>query len=193
MTYGKEGWLLTRFYLGTHPIETERLILRRFRPEDARPMYETWTSDPIVARFMRWTTHRSVSETRAVVGHWVQCYRTGGYEWAVTLKSDGTLIGSIGIMDLSRSDLSGEAGYCIARPYWNQGYATEALRAVIGYMFRRVGLNRIEAFHAVGNPASGRVMEKAGMSFEGICRQKYQTADGLADCAHYAILAEDVR
>ena len=81
----------------------------------------------------------------------------------------------------------------MAIPYWNRGYGTEALGAVIDYMFDRVGLNRLEAYHAVGNPASGRIMEKCGMKKDGICREKYRTADGLADCAHYAILAKDVR
>lgn len=178
--------------LGTHRIETERLVLRRFRMTDAQDMFDTWTSDAETARFMRWTRHEDVSETRATVSYWVRSYRLGCYEWAITLK-DGTLIGSIGIMDISEGERSGELGYCIARPYWNRGYGTEALGAVIDYMFDRVGLNRLEAYHAVGNPASGRIMEKCGMQKEGICREKYRTADGLADCAHYAILAKDVR
>ncbi len=182
---------MTRLDLGTRRIETERLTLRRFRMTDARPMYETWTSDPVVARYMRWRTHTSVMETRLTVSHWVQNYRRGGYEWAVCLK-DGTLIGSIGIMDVSKADRSAEVGYCIARPYWNQGYCTEALTAVIDYLFHRVGLNRIEGFHAVENPASGRVMEKCGMRPEGVCRQKYMTGAGMTDCAHYAILAQDL-
>lgn len=181
-----------RLWLGTRRLETERLILRRFRPSDAGDMFRTWTSDAVVARFMRWQTHQSVAQTRQVVNAWVRGYAAGGFEWAITLR-DGRLIGSIGIMDVQVSEASGELGYCIARPYWNCGYATEALTAVLGYMLDRVGLNRIEAFHAVGNPASGRVMEKCGMQREGLCRQKYQTADGLADCVHYAILAGDER
>ncbi|MBR3692211.1 MAG: GNAT family N-acetyltransferase [Clostridia bacterium] len=177
---------------GTQRIDTERLILRRFRMSDAQDMFETWTSDAECARFMRWQQHKSPAETRETIAWWVHSYREGGYEWAITLR-DGTLIGSIGIMDISRGERSGELGYCIARPYWNRGYGTEALRAVIAYMFDRVGLNRLEAYHAVGNPASGRIMEKCGMQKEGICRDKYRTADGLADCVHYAILARDAR
>ena len=84
-------------------------------------------------------------------------------------------------------------GYWIGLPYWNNGYCTEAARAVVDFAFTDLGLHRIFAHHLVRNPASGRVMQKIGMRFEGIHRDAIKKWDKYEDIAAYAILADEWR
>ncbi len=178
-------------HIGTQTIQTERLILRRFRPEDAPRVFDVWASDPEVSRYLRWTPHANADETAKVVAAWADSYENPRtYHWAICLP-DGGAIGSIGIFMISDHDETADAGYCIGKAYWGNGYTTEALRAAIAYMFERVRLNRIETYHAVNNPASGKVMQKAGMVHEGHARQKYRGREGFEDSELYAIVRED--
>ena len=107
--------------------------------------------------------------------------------FAITLRSDGTLIGAVGLR-IEREDQRAELGYWIGRPYWGQGYCTEAARAVLGFGFQQLGLNRIYARHFIRNPASGRVMQKLGMSHEGRLRQHVRKWDAFEDLELYGIL-----
>ena len=84
-----------------------------------------------------------------------------------------------------------EIGYCIGQKFWNKGITTEAMKAIIRFFFEEVGVNRIEARHDTKNPASGRVMIKSGLKFEGILRQAGKNNTGINDLAVYAILKED--
>lgn len=177
---------------GTQEIETQRLILRKFEISDAYDMFYTWANDDEVTKYMRWEPHKSVEETREVLTHWISKYEKPKiYHWGIVLKENNQLIGSLGIEVKNEYDFCAEAGYCIGQKFWGKGYTAEALRAVFHYMFFEVGLNRIEACHSVENPASGRVMQKAGMTFEGMARQKYRCRLGFQDSNMYAILKED--
>ncbi|MFT9496972.1 GNAT family N-acetyltransferase [Anaerosolibacter sp.] len=179
---------------GTIEIETERLILRRFTANDAKDMYRNWASDREVCRYMRWAQHESVEETMAVINGWLNSYdKTSFYQWAITLKNINKLIGAVGLFIVNESDLCGDVGYCISKNYWGQDFATEALKSVLDYAFMIVGFNRIETYHAVNNPASGRVMQKSGMMFEGHARQKYRSNLGFEDSDMYAILKQDYK
>jgi len=104
--------------------------------------------------------------------------------FAITLRSNGTLVGGIS-MDINRTDEHGKLGYYIGKPYWNNGYATEATQAVIKYSFEVLGLRRVFAAHFARNPASGRVMQKAGMSYEGCLRQHVKKCDA---CRRHDVL-----
>ena len=98
------------------------------------------------------------------------------------------MIGSIGVTITSEYDFKGELGYKIGSHWWNQGYISEAAEAVINYMFHNTDIERISAFCSVENPASGKVMEKIGMRYEGLMRHYYKTRDGFHDCALYGII-----
>ena len=84
-----------------------------------------------------------------------------------------------------------EIGYCIGRAYWNKGIVSEALTRLIIFFFDEVGANRVMARHDINNPASGAVMKKCGMQFEGIGRQADRNNQGICDVAYYGILKED--
>lgn len=179
-------------HCGTQTIETERLILRRFELNDAEAAYKNWMSDDEVSRFMPWTTHPNLSETQAVLAEWIANYEKDDfYIWAIELKETGEPIGSIGTSNCSEKSERMEVGYCISKKWWHKGIVSEALSAVIIYLFDKVGVNRIEAKHDPRNPNSGKVMKKCGMRYEGTLRERGRNNQGIYDECMYSILSSD--
>ena len=172
-------------------LETEDLLLRKPAMKDAKDIYR-YASDPEVARYVLWEPHRSLSETRSFI-RFLRSRIRAGYpsSWVVTLRETGTVIGTIGFIWYSDENRSAELGYSFSREYWNRGYATQALRAVIGAVFRSLPVNRLEAQHDIRNPASGRVMEKSGLRQEGILRDRIVNKGEYVSTALYAILRSD--
>ena len=155
-------------HLGTKRLETKRLILRPFVPEDALPMFQNWAGDPEVTRYLTWLAHQSVSITRALIDRWIKSYdEPNYYQWAIELKSLGEPIGSISAVKIHENDGSVEIGYCIGRPWWGQCLMPEAVRALMDYLFDSIGVSRIIACHHPENLKSGRVMQKCGMAYNG--------------------------
>ena len=179
--------------IGTKTIETERLILRRYRVEDAEDMFQNWTSDPEVTKFLSWPTHTSVDFTRSLLTKWVSFYEDGKtYNWGITVKGDDRVIGNIAVVERDERTCSYEIGYCLGKAYWGRGFMPEALRAVIDYLFEgESDLMRIYATHDLRNAKSGRVMQKAGMRFEGILRGSKKNVHGIHDTAYYSVLRSD--
>ena len=179
-------------HVGTRRLETARLILRRYVPEDARQMYAHWASDDAVTKYLTWPTHPDEGVTQGLIDNWVERYADPSvYHWGIELRDGGALIGDISVVHLSERARAAELGWCMGRAWWGKGYMPEAARAVLRYLFRDAGFNRVCAAHDVNNPKSGRVMQKIGMRFEGIGRQEGANKQGLCDLAHYAILAEE--
>ncbi|MBR4501558.1 MAG: GNAT family N-acetyltransferase [Clostridia bacterium] len=177
---------------GTRTITTPRLILRRFRLEDAGDMYRNWASDAEVTRYLTWPPHQSAEVSGMLLGQWTAQYEDGGYfNWAIQYKENGEVIGNISVVRLDEAIDSAEIGYCLSRTYWGRGLMPEALRAVTAYLFDTVGLNRVWAGHDVENPKSGRVMEKSGMKPEGILRAFGRNNRGICDMAVYSILRDE--
>lgn len=177
-------------HLGTKTIETERLILRRFSLGDAQAMFDNWASDDAVTRYLTWPTHTSADVTRMVLENWVASYdKDDFYNWAIELKSLGQPVGNISVVRCSDVSHRCEIGYCMGKNWWHQGIMSEALQAVIGYLIKEVGINRVEARHAVNNPNSGGVMRKCGMIYEGTMRQGGWCNAGFVDVNMYSILA----
>ena len=178
---------------GTVTIETERLILRRFTMEDAEAMYRNWASDDEVTKHLTWPTHTSVEISKMVLTDWTSHYpEPDFYNWAIVLKENGPEpIGNISVVGINKKVDAAIMGYCMSRTHWRKGIMAEALTAVIAFLFDEVGFNRVEADHAVDNPASGRVMEKSGMRYEGTHRQAVRTNCGIVDIKKWAILKSD--
>lgn len=177
-------------HLGSKALTTERLVLRPFRRDDAEAMFENWASDPEVTKYLTWTPHRSVEDTRALLTLWEEeSKKEDNYHWAITLG--GELIGDIALMDVR--DERAVAGYCLCRRFWGKGIMTEALGEVLRFCFEAVGFHRIEICHAAENPASGRVMEKCGLKYEGTKRKSFRllSTGEWADIVVRAILEED--
>ena len=174
-------------------LETRRLRLRPLTMRDERDMYR-YASDPEVSRHVLWDAHESPRDTRSALRSAIRQYRSGAPgSFAIERRSDRRMIGTIGFMWINCEHRSTEVGYSLARDCWNFGYATEALAAVLDFGFDTLGLHRIEAQHETDNPASGRVMEKCGMTLEGTLRGRVFNKGRFSDVRLYAILREDPR
>jgi RimJ/RimL family protein N-acetyltransferase len=172
-------------------IRTERLWLRPFELADA----------PAVQRL---AGEREIASTTGNIPHpyedgmaeeWIGKHRAGfehgeRSNFAIELSEENELIGSIGLA-IDQANESAGLGYWIGLPYWNRGYATETGRAMLEYGFGELGLNRIHAGFFSRNPASGRVMEKLGMRYEGCLRQAVKKWGIFEDLQQYAILRQE--
>ena len=185
-------------HLGTQILKTDRLILRPLTTEDAIPMFENWASDPAVTRFLRWEPHKDWLETAQLLAGWECLYQNPDYyQWGVRLRDSNVPFGSISVMESEEQSPSAwltagtgrdnriwEVGYCYGRAFWGKGYATEALCAVRDFWFSQVGGPWLACSHAQQNPASGRVMEKAGWQYDH--DSVHHKFDGTAvDCRCY--------
>ena len=180
-------------HCGTQKLETERLILRRYVKEDAEAMYKNWASDPEVTKFLTWQPHASQKVSQRILEDWVKQYaEETTYHWAIVLKNNGDEpIGNISVVHM-REDISMvHIGYCIGRAYWNQGITSEALKAVMDFLFDVVNVNRIEARHDPRNSNSGKVMKKCGMKYEGTLRCSDRNNQGVCDACYYALLKSE--
>ncbi len=177
---------------GTQKLESQRLILRRAILEDAQPMYENWASDPEVTKFLTWPAYSSVDVAKERMNIWAEGYGSDNYyQWMIVLKDLNQPIGSISVVSMDDQVEKAEIGYCIGRRWWYKGIMSEALQAVIDFLFDQVGMNRIEAKHDPNNPHSGGVMRKCGMKYEGTSRQSSRNNQGICDTACYSILKSE--
>lgn len=177
---------------GTQTIETDRLILRRAVREDAEPMFRNWASDPEVTKYLTWPAYETVETAYPILDMWISEYeKPNYYQWMIELKELGEPIGSISAVRQNDRVEEAEIGYCIGSQWWHKGIMTEALSAVIEYLFTEVGMNRVAARHDPNNPHSGGVMRKCGMKYEGTTRASDRNNQGLCDAAHYAILRSE--
>ena len=176
---------------GTQTLETGRLILRKARIEDAQPMFQNWANDAGVTKYLTWPPHGNIEVTKSVLASWISGYeRDDYYQWIIVLKETDTPIGSI-MAGIAGRAQSAHIGYCIGKGWWHQGIMSEALKAVMDYLFDEVGFHRVESMHDPRNPNSGAVMRKCGMQYEGTLRQADRNNQGICDTCYYAMLAED--
>jgi len=173
-------------------LTTERLVLRPFAESDAEDVHAI-VSDREIAYNTAHIPHpypegMAVEWIRLVTSRWL----TGeSAVFAATRREDGRLVAATGL-EIEPHHRRAELGYWVAREHWNAGYATEAARAVVAFGFAQLGLNRVQAHHYSRNPASGRVLEKIGMSHEGRLRRHILKWGVFEDIDLYGILAEEI-
>ncbi|MEL3971667.1 GNAT family N-acetyltransferase [Rossellomorea oryzaecorticis] len=180
-------------YFGTPRIETDRLILEKFKLTDAQAAFDHWLSDERVSDNRVSAAHQSISQTEERLFNIVSDYESKEFcYWAIKLKESGELIGEIDLYDIEKATGNCEVSYSLGCNWWNKGYGTEALRAVVEFGFTQMSLHKISAAHNTDNPASGRIMSKAGMLQEGIIRDMIRNSKNqYKDCAVYGILQGD--
>lgn len=171
-------------------LHTEHLTLSRFTVEDAPAVHKNLYSSGAVCRNLLLKPGMSLEEARENMQWLVDAYETKEdfFQWAV--RENGECVGRMSL-SVNRRFSGGTVAYYLAEKVWGKGYMTEILKRVIDFCFDDLGLNRVEADHFARNPASGRVMEKAGMKREGLMRQKYCKDGEFLDAVLYAILKED--
>jgi RimJ/RimL family protein N-acetyltransferase len=172
-------------------LNTERLLLRPFTLQDA-PEVRSLAGDRAIADTTLNIPH---PYEEGMAEEWIQGHEEAFEKgrqatFAVILRETESLIGAIGLVLNDRFDRA-DLGYWIAKPRWGKGYCTEAAREVLRYGFTELGLNRIQATHMTRNPASGKVMQKIGMSREGLLRQHVKKWGKYEDLEIYAILRSE--
>jgi len=174
-------------------LRTSRLCLRAPEIQDA-------------ARIQLLAGDRLVADTTSTIPHpypdgaaesWISGRKPDwdagtGATFAIVETAHDLLVGVVGLV-IHSTHSSAELGYWIGVPYWDRGYATEAGTALVDFAFTGLQLNRVQATHYTRNPASGRVMQKIGMTFEGILREVTKKGDHFEDVAFYAVLAREWR
>ena len=177
---------------GTVRLETPRLILRRFTPDDAEEMYRNYASDPSVVTYLTWPAHKSAEDSRSILLDWERRYEKDDfYQWALVLKELGEVVGSISVVEFQKDADAPELGWCLGSKWWGRGLMPEAAAAVVKFLFEEVGAARVTARYDIENPKSGRVMEKLGMSYEGTLRRHGKNNRGVVDEVCYGILREE--
>jgi [ribosomal protein S5]-alanine N-acetyltransferase len=147
-------------------LETERLVLRKPRLDDARAMFEGWTQDQEVTRYLTWRPHAQIEQTEQFVQGCIDAWQgETRFPYVITLKDTDEVIG---IIDPRIEGPKVGIGYGAARVHWGNGYVPEATRAIIDWAFQQPSIYRVYATTDVENIASRRVLEKVGMQCEGI-------------------------
>lgn len=180
-------------HCGTQRLETDRLILRRFVKGDADAMYKNYASDPEVTKYLTWQHHSSEKDSKKAVRYFIKQYSDERYyHWAIVLKENGDEpIGGIDVVIINEDVSLMHIGYCIGRKWWHQGITSEALKAVMDFLFDVVNVNRIESRHDTRNPNSGKVMQKCGMKYEGTLRSADRNNQGVCDVSYYSLLKSE--
>jgi ribosomal-protein-alanine N-acetyltransferase len=182
---------------GTQRLETQRLVLRRFLMEDLEQIYYNCWSDREVWKWTNYAPMPHIGDVQNAANmftkSWFDAYeQPNRYSWAIQVKATGEVIGRYFGMHPDDRISQVELAYEMGRNWWNQGYMTEATKRILDFFLRDVGFNRVYANHASENPASGRVMKKSGMVYEGTLRQACRCNNGIFDEVRYAILAQDL-
>lgn len=181
-------------FIGTKDIETERLILRKIKRDDAYQAYTSWCTDDDVCKYLPWSKHKDVNETLELYTMWENEYDDETFRWIVEVKDNKEVIGTIDV--ISKEYLANgvcKMGYVYTKKYWGSGYGTEALSAVIKYLFNEADAEVIYAEHYSRNMASGKVMQKCGMTYEGTLKGRVIDKDGIRnDIISYSITKKGV-
>lgn len=153
------------------PLQTERLLLREFGAVDEEDVHE-YGGDAVVSQYADWGPN-TVVDTHDRVNGYLQVQRTWPRDevsLAVELRSECKVIGTVRLSIVDRRTRTADLGFVFNRKYWNRGYASEAVNAILGAAFMTLGLHRVWATCDIRNIGSWRVMEKAGMRREGVFR-----------------------
>lgn len=162
--------MYTQFFKPFPTIETDRLILRKIKKSDAKDLYE-YCSSEVSARYSLWEPHEDLGVTRQYISWLLRSEKRGEYfTWGIELKSSGKLIGTVSLPSIDKDYKVAEIGYGIIDSYWGNGYASEAIKAIMEYGFCTVGFICINAKIMKENSASVRVASAVGMQCDGLLR-----------------------
>lgn len=169
----------------------KRIFIRPYEKEDEKAVYKVINCEGIY----RTTLNIPYPYPKDQVAVWLHftiknsSYKKG-YEWGI-FTYEGTYIGNVGIVNIDYINNSGEVTYFIGQLYWNKGFATEAVQLMLAYGFQELGLERVQGRSMTCNPASLKVMQKCGFTYEGLARHEVFKAGKYVDVWHAAIIKED--
>lgn len=147
--------------------ESSRLRLRPININDADYLFNNWAQELTIAKYMTWIPHDNIKQTKQFVASCIKGWNRNDFTWVIEIKGSKEIIGSFAArQDAHKLDI----GYLLVEKHWGKGYMTEIITSFIKSAFKIKGIKRIWAVCDVENNASKRVMEKSGMSYEGVLK-----------------------
>ncbi len=181
-------------HIGTQTITTERLILRRFKPNDCKSVYENWAGDEQLQNDYGEPVYDSIEATTNLLMRYISKYEElESYRWGVFLKEDtNNCIGMVSFFLVDTKNQFCEIEYCIGKTFQNKGFITESVKAITAYAFEKVGFNRVQVSCRSVNKPSKRVIEKCGFfTYEGTFRQMLNHLGEYQDRMFYSVLLDE--
>lgn len=179
-------------HIGTNTIETERLILRRFRRDDRDAVFKNWAADERVQLMYSEPVYTSVEAVDGLLDKYIGAYEQPDcYRWAITEKGTDECIGQIAYFLVDSKNRFAEIEYCIGAAFQRRGYATEAAKAVIKYGFESIGLHKVQICTKTINKPSRRVIEKCGLTYEGTLRDYFYMNGEYVGRMYFSVLREE--
>ena len=179
-------------HVGTVQIETERLILRKFKFADDNNMLKYWISDPEIQPLYSEPVYSTKQEVNELLAKYISPYEKDDYyRWAIIFKETHECIGQIAYFLVDNKNHFAEIEYCIGRLFQRKGLATEATKAVIQFGFAKINLHKVQICHKSINLPSRGVIEKCGFVYEGTLRDYFYQDGGYTDRLYYSILRNE--
>jgi len=179
-------------HTGTVALATDRLLLRRFEYTDIEGMLYNWIANPLVQHNYGEPTYDNIDSVKELLNKWIPQYEDKSfYRWAIILKETNENIGQIAFCCVYTEIETAEIEYCIGETYWGNGYAGEALSAVLKYSFEVPKFSKLEAFHRIANPNSGKVLQKSIMKRVSNAHRYELTNEQPKDKIFYALTRDE--
>lgn len=181
-------------HTGTETIETERLILRKFQYTDDNAMLKYWIADEKIQSLYSEPVYTTKAEVRELLDKYIGSYEKDDYyRWAVIEKNSGECIGQIAFFLVDSKNHFAEIEYCIGSDFQNNGYATEATKAVIRYGFEHINLHKVQICTKTINKPSKRVIEKCGFTYEGTLRDYFYMNGEYVGRLYFSMLKSEYK
>lgn len=181
-------------HTGTETIETERLILRKFQYTDDDAMLKYWIADEKIQSLYSEPVYSTKAEVRGLLDKYIGSYEKDDYyRWAVIEKNSGECIGQIAFFLVDSKNHFAEIEYCIGSEFQNNGYATEATKAVIRYGFEKISLHKVQICTKTINKPSKRVIEKCGFTYEGTLRDYFYMNGEYVGRLYFSMLKSEYK
>ncbi len=182
---------ISNYFKNDTIIQGDRIVLRKIKTSDTDDMFE-YSSNPETSKYLLWSPHMSREVTKSTIGIILDGYKNGTFhDFAAVLKENGKMIGTVGFTSVDEANCCAEIGYVLNPKYHGHGYATEAVKLLLNFAFCELGLNRIEARYMPENEASLKVMERVGMTCEGILRSRLYVKGQFKNVGVCSILSND--
>lgn len=179
------------FHTGTIEIETKRVLLRRFRLDDAANMLKNWADDDLVTRYLSWNPYTDVNQVKDYIRKINNRYANKSfYCWAIELKEIGEVIGSISA-EINEKLSCAHISFCIGQDWWNKRIMQETVTNLIPVFMEKIQAERLESCHESGNNTAGKVLIRSGFQGEAIIRKSYLGIDGPTNMNWYSIIRDN--
>lgn len=179
-------------HIGTNVIETERLILRKFKYTDDEAMLKYWVADEKIQSLYSEPVYTTKEAVKALLDKYIGSYeKSDCYRWAITEKNSDECIGQIAFFLVDSKNNFAEIEYCIGSRFQCIGYATEATKAVVKYGFEKINLHKIQICTKTINKPSKRVIEKCGFTYEGTLRDYFYMNGDYVGRLYFSMLRDE--